>query len=158
MKPIVLIPLCLLSFSSIESQEITLAITNCNVIPMTSNKVLRHQTILISNDKILKILPTAHWVNRSNVTSIDGTGKYVIPALSEMHIHVNEYSNWMFAMLLSYGVTTIRVMAGNEAVLKWRDSINSNLKIAPDIHSASQVIDGNSIPTIATPWKLCCLS
>jgi hypothetical protein len=143
MKSIVLIPLCLLSFSSVESQEITLAITNCNVIPMRSNKVLRHQTILISNDKIFKILPTTQWANRSNVPSIDGTGKYIIPALSEMHIHVNEYNNWMFAMLLSYGVTTIRVMAGNEAVLKWRDSVNSNLKIAPDIHSASQVIDGN---------------
>src|SRR2546421_3482494 len=143
MKPVVLILLCMLFFLSVESQEITLEITNCNVIPMTSNKVLSHRTILISNDKILRILPTEQWVNKSKVPTIDATGKYIIPALSEMHIHFNEYTNWMFAMLLSYGVTTIRVMAGNDAVLKWRDSINRNLKIAPDIHTASQLIDGN---------------
>lgn len=137
--------LCLLSIVSLPSisQEITLAITNCNVITMKSDKVLYRQTILISNDKIARIVPASQWVNRTNASTIDGTGKYVIPSLADMHIHVNQYSNWVFKMLLSYGVTTIRVMAGNEAVLKWRDSINNNFKIAPDIHAASQVIDGN---------------
>ena len=142
MKILVSITVFLLLFSFTKSQEITLAITNCNVITMTSDKVLWHQTILISKSKIFKILPAAQWVDKSGVPVVDGTGKYVIPALSEMHIHVNEYGNWMFDMLLFYGVTTIRVMAGNDAVLKWRDSINNNLKIAPDIHVASQVIDG----------------
>lgn len=135
--------LLLLSFSYVKSQEATLAITNCNVITMKSDKVLHHKTILISNDKILKIVPATQWSNKENITTINGSGKYIIPALAEMHIHANEYSNWIFDMLLSYGVTTIRVMAGNEAVLKWRDSVNNNLKIAPDIHVASQLIDGN---------------
>lgn len=143
MKTLVSTCLFLVSFFFAKTQEITLAITDCNVITMTSDKVLYHQTILISNDKILKILPASQWVNKNNITSIDGTGKYIIPALSEMHIHVNQYSNWVFPLLLSYGVTTIRVMSGNDAVLKWRDSVNNNLKIAPDIHSASQLIDGN---------------
>lgn len=126
-----------------ESQEISLAITNCNVISMKSDKVLYHKTILISNDKILKIIPAGSWNNNQNIKTIDGSGKYVIPALADMHIHVNQYSNWVFPLLLKYGVTTIRVMAGNEAVLQWRDSVNRNLKIAPDLHAASQVIDGN---------------
>ncbi|HJS53608.1 MAG TPA: amidohydrolase family protein [Chitinophagaceae bacterium] len=134
----------LLVFSfSVKSQEITLAITDCNVITMKSDKVLYHQTILISNEKILKIVPATQLTNKQNVKTIDGTGKYIIPGLADMHIHVNQYSNWVFTLLLSYGVTTIRVMSGNEAVLKWRDSVNNNLKIAPDIHSASQLIDGN---------------
>jgi adenine deaminase len=143
MNTILSIVLTFLLFTRTESQEITLAITNCNVITMVSSTVLKHQTILISNDRIYKILPASQWVNNSSTPVIDGTGKYIIPSLSEMHIHVNQYSNWMFPMLLSYGVTTIRVMAGNEAVLKWRDSIKNNLKMAPDIHVASQVIDGN---------------
>src|SRR4030088_1992871 len=115
MKTIISIFLCLLLFSAVKSQEITLAITDANVITMKSDKVLHHQTILISNDRIFKILPVSQWVNKSNIPSINGTGKYIIPALSEMHIHANEYSNWMFDILLSYGVTTVRVMAGNEA-------------------------------------------
>ena len=128
--------------SLLNSQQITLAITNCTVIPMTSPNILAHQTILISNQRIEKILPSAQWKN-NGVPVIDGTGKFVIPALTDMHIHANQYSNWMFDMFLSYGVTTVRIMAGNTAVLKWRDSINNNLKTAPDLHVASQVIDGN---------------
>lgn len=142
MKKIVSTCLLLLIFFRVNSQVVTLAITNCHVITMQSDRVLYHQTILISNDKILRILPSTQWVNNQNIKTIDGTGKYVIPALADMHIHINEYSQWVFDMLLSYGVTTIRVMSGNEASLKWRDSVNNNLKIAPDIHVASELIDG----------------
>jgi hypothetical protein len=143
MKGTCIFCLTLMLSLSVRSQEITLAITDCNVIPMKSDAVLYHQTILISNDKILKILPAKEWVDKKNTRTINGSGKYVIPALADMHIHANQYSNWIFPLLLSYGVTTIRVMSGNEAVLKWRDSVRNNLKIAPDIHSASQLIDGN---------------
>lgn len=143
MKPVISLYLLLLAFSGTQSQAITLAITDCNVITMKSNTVLRHRTILISGDKIVTVVPAAAWVNKDNVATIEGSGRYVMPALAEMHIHVNEYSNWVFDLLLAYGVTTIRVMAGSEAVLKWRDSVNRDVKIAPEIHVASELIDGN---------------
>lgn len=140
-----LISFCLLSIFlvSIKAQKIDLAITNCDVITMKSDKVLYHQTILISDDKILKIIPASSWVNKQNVETIDGSNKYVIPALTDMHVHVNQYTSWVFKLYLQYGITTIRVMAGNDAALKWRDSVNNNLKIAPDLHVASELIDGN---------------
>ncbi|MBL7697812.1 MAG: amidohydrolase family protein [Chitinophagaceae bacterium] len=122
--------------------DITLAITGCNVITMNSEGVLKNQTILISQDKIVAILPADQWGNKQDIETIDGRGRYVIPALTDMHIHVNKYSDWMFPLLLLYGVTTIRVMGGSEAVLNWRDSVNNDLKLAPEIHCASQVIDG----------------
>jgi len=123
MKQIVSTCLFLLVSLCVKSQAVTLAITDCNVITMQSNIVLHHQTILISNDNVLRILPSTQWANSQNIRTVDGSGKYVVPSLADMHIHVNEYSNWVFDILLSYGVTTIRVMAGNEASLKWRDSV-----------------------------------
>jgi hypothetical protein len=128
---------------AVRSQEITLAITNCNVISMTSNKVLYHQTILIADAKIVDVVPAKQWSKKQGIQMIDGSGKYVLPALTDMHIHINQYMGWIFRPLLHYGVTTVRVMAGNEAVLKWKDSVKRNLKLAPDLHVASQVIDGN---------------
>ena len=127
----------------VQAQEVTQAIINCNVITMKNDQVLQHQTILIANDKILKILPASQWINDQRIAVIDGSNRYVMPGLCDMHIHVNMYSNWIFDLLLSYGITTIRVMAGSEAVLQWRDSVKANLKLAPDMHVASQLIDGN---------------
>lgn len=139
------LPICLLlfAFPSKKANNITLAITDCNVITMTSNKVLKHRTILVADDKIVDILPASQWRNTDNIKTIDGRGRYVMPALGDMHIHVNQYSNWVFPLLLSHGVTTIRVMSGSDMVLKWRDSVNSNHKLAPDIHCASQLLDGD---------------
>jgi imidazolonepropionase-like amidohydrolase len=78
-KTILLFLLLLISSLVSESQEISLAITNCNVISMKSEKVLYHKTILISNDKILKIIPAGSWKNNGNIKAIDGSGKFVIP-------------------------------------------------------------------------------
>lgn len=135
--------LLILSYSGYQSftQE-TLAITNCSVITMKSPKVLKNQTILISGNSISDIVSADKWENVDNVPIIDGTGKYVMPGLTDMHMHINQYSNWVFPILLSYGVTTVRIMAGNEAALAWRDSIRLDLKVAPDLYVASEVFDG----------------
>jgi len=122
-----------------------MAITHCNVITMKSDKVLHNQTVLLSHERISAILPSEKWNNsqNNNLTFIDAQGKYLLPALTEMHTHGSGYSKWVFNLFFYYGVTTIRFMAGNEALLAWRDSINRNLMIAPDIHIASKLIDGN---------------
>ncbi len=142
MKFSILLFSVLVSLFELQAQEITLAITNCNVITMKSEKVLPNQTILIAKDKVFKVLPDNRWKNIDNIKVIDAKGNYVMPALAEMHTHGNAYSRWVFDIFLSYGITTIRFMAGNEALLAWRDSINNNLMLAPDIHVAGKLIDG----------------
>ncbi|HEU4522679.1 MAG TPA: amidohydrolase, partial [Thermoanaerobaculia bacterium] len=60
---------------------------NVNVIPMTSDKVLRNQTVIVQNGRITAVgklqakLP-------AGTTVIDGTGKYLAPGLAEMHGHI----------------------------------------------------------------------
>lgn len=144
MKPFLFLGCLLFAYPRQKPNILTLAITDCSVITMTSDRLLEHQTILINKDKIVEILPANRWRNEENITTIDGRGRYVMPALADMHIHVNQYSNWVFPLLLSHGVTTIRVMSGSDAVLRWRDSVKNNLKLAPEIYSASQLIDGEN--------------
>ena len=133
-----------LTLITVRGQIITLAITNCNVITMKSDKILKNQTILLSSDKILKILPANKWTNKQ-VKKIDGKGLYIIPALTDMHVHANSFNSenrWFFPIFLSYGITTLRFMSGDEGLLAWRDSVRNNQLLAPDIHVASQLIDG----------------
>lgn len=75
----------------IEEQNV-FVIKNLNVIPMTKeNKVIEKATVVIKHDKISSInsdsIPT-------NTKTIDGTNKWLIPGLMDMHVHT--YGNVNF--------------------------------------------------------------
>lgn len=128
----------------VKSQNVSLAITDCNVITMKSEKILEHQTILLTGDKIYKILPSKKWLDKT-INQVDGRGLFVIPSFADMHVHANSFNSenrWFFPIFLSYGITTLRFMSGDSGLLAWRDSVKNNQLLAPDIHIASQLIDG----------------
>src|SRR6185312_5674858 len=61
-----------------------------NVIPMDSARVLAHQTIVISGSRIVAFGPARKTVIPANATVIDGTGRFLIPGLIDMHFHLPE--------------------------------------------------------------------
>lgn len=135
----------LLAYTAGHCQKPDLALVNGNIITMKNDKVLLNQTVLITGNKISKIIPSTKWKNTENVKTIDCTGKYIMPTLVDMHMHSNPYMDtYALPFFMKYGVTTIRVMAGNDAIRVKRDSIRTNkLKGLPDIYVASELIDGD---------------
>lgn len=90
MKPIICFLLCLLSIQEIRAQQTgpataTIAITHVDIIPMSADgKMLKNATIVIRGNRILSI-------NKSIPDSaqiIDGSGKWLIPGLIDMHVHI----------------------------------------------------------------------
>jgi hypothetical protein len=135
----------LLSLSACEKNknEITLAIENATVITMNGEEVLEGYTLLISGETIIDIIPAKQWKTRHNLETIDATGKFIIPALTDMHVHYVPANDNILPLFLSYGVTSLRFMAGNVDLLHLRDSIQQNQILLPDFYIASQLIDGD---------------
>lgn len=89
-----------------------ISIENVNVIPMTEEIVLDKQRVIISDGKIVKVEPTSSPIQYQANLTIDGTGKYLIPGLSEMHYHLrNNNPINDFKLLIANGITTVRNMA-----------------------------------------------
>ena len=66
----------------------TTAVVNVNVIPMTSEIVLRAQTVVIQ-DGIIMVIGDVDLVPVPEAAElIDGTDRYLMPGLTEMHAHV----------------------------------------------------------------------
>src|SRR5690242_2311152 len=89
----------------------SLAITHVTVVPMDTERVLPDQTVVIENDQIIVIGPSSTISLEPSCIVIDGTGKYLMPGLTDMHVHY-----WYpaeAALFLSQGVTVVRNMAGN---------------------------------------------
>lgn len=108
------------------------AFKNVNVITMNENRgTLYNHTVVVEGDRIKKIVPDSLYVGNLKTKIIDGTNKYMIPGLIDMHAHIiQEFRGAIFAdapQYLLYGVTSIYNLIGRERHLAIRDSIRKGL-------------------------------
>jgi hypothetical protein len=145
LRNLILYFLFLLSLIACENNknEITLAIENATVITLKGEEVLEGYTLLISGETIVDIIPVKQWKNGHNIETIDATGKFIIPALTDMHVHYVPANDDILPMFMEYGVTALRFMAGSEDLLRFRDSIKHHQLQLPEFYVASQLIDGD---------------
>ncbi|MEQ9425399.1 MAG: amidohydrolase family protein [Cyclobacteriaceae bacterium] len=126
---------------------------NVNVIPMTSEQVLEDQSVVIRGDSIFKIAPVAEIQAGAKSTVVDGTGKYLVPGIAEMHAHIPrpqpgpEMVKITLMLYLSIGITTIRGMLGHESHLKLRENVQNGSVLGPTIYTSSPSMNGGSVPS-----------
>lgn len=66
-----------------------LVIENVSVIPMTEGGgVLSNRTVVIDKGRIISIMSAQDQIDFPNAERIDGTGKWLVPGFSDMHVHV----------------------------------------------------------------------
>src|SRR6187549_2193459 len=66
------------------------AVTNVTVIDVTTGRRTPGQTVLIEGGRIASVGPTRRTTQRVGTRLVDGRGKYVIPGLWDMHVHLGE--------------------------------------------------------------------
>lgn len=126
----------------------TTAITNVNVIPMTSETVLDDHVVEIEDGRITAIYPSDELDGESADESIDGDGGYLYPAMSDLHIHFFGGSGAMETFLRMYianGVAHGLCMQGSRSLLKVRDKIRAGEEEGPLLWISSPII-GNFSP------------
>lgn len=88
-----------------------LAIADVTVIDVRSGTALPHQTVLVEHGRIRAVGPAVALPRGTRV--IDGRGKYLLPALWDMHAHVYAISPLLdLPLYIAYGVTNVRDMQG----------------------------------------------
>ena len=111
-----------------------------NVVPMSSDQVVRDQSVLIEDGRIKAIardIPTP-----GNVRVIDGHGtEFLSPGLTDMHTHSDSSRDMI--VLLANGVTTVLNMgeARNSFMAQTRPKVNRGEMPGPHIYAAF-LVDG----------------
>jgi len=145
-----------------KSQTCSLAIAHVNVIPMDFERVLADRMVIVRGGRIASISTGA---DQSHCTrTIDGSGKYLVPGLNDMHVHVEtlalaqafgiqaptiDYPAEM-ALYMANGVTGIRVMSGAPDILAFRDSQRGHASPYPRMVVATPMLAG-SPPVLPEP-------
>lgn len=62
-------------------------IKNCTLIDGVGDEALPGRSVLVEDDKIVQIAQGA--VSAPADLEVDGTGKYLLPGLMNLHVHIN---------------------------------------------------------------------
>lgn len=140
-----------------------LAFLHVSVIPMDRERVLTDQTVIVRDDRIVAIGPTAKVIVPDGAMRIEARGQFLIPGLAEMHCHLvggnnadtAEALNRRILLLnLAHGVTTVRGMLGHPRHLDLRARVDKGEVLGPTIVTSGPSFNGNSVPTPEAAVKL----
>ena len=120
-----------------------LAITHVTVIDCTGAASQPNSTVIIGNGHISVVGPSDRVTIPAGVRVIDGSGKFLIPGLWDMHGHLTDATEDAFPLLIMNGVTGVRDMGGDLAQIdRWRSEIDKGLRVGPHIIRAGPFVDG----------------
>jgi Amidohydrolase family len=121
----------------------TVYIKSISIIDVASGNILKNSDILIKDNVIVAIDTVGILEAHPTSLIIDGTNKYLMPELWDMHTHSNQYSEWLHhPLFIANGVTGIRDMsghlnkrdsyfAGSKERLIWNSELSNNNRVTP---------------------------
>lgn len=133
-----------------ESLPPALVITNCQVVSVRDGRVLPEQMVVIERGVISYAGPMQESGYPESARVIDGAGKFVMPGLVDMHVHIGHESE--LTSYLLHGVTTVCNLGGDYVdlfsdesidICELRSHVASGAVIGPRIYSAGQALDGD---------------
>jgi imidazolonepropionase-like amidohydrolase len=132
----------------------TVTFVNVDVVPMDSERVLEGQTVVVIDGRIVDLGPSSTIEVPAGALVVDGEGKFLMPGLSDMHMHLFGAETDLL-LYVANGVTTIRDMGGAPPVqLEWRDEINAGTRVGPHMLQWSPMFETmDTLDSIIKDWE-----
>lgn len=119
-----------------------LAITGVTVIEATGAPPRPGMTVVVTGDRITAVGKSGDIRVPQQARVVDGTGKYLIPGLWDMHVHTAGPSH--LSLYLANGVTGVRDMHAldPDAIFGMRKQVQEGKQPGPRIVAAGPLVDG----------------
>jgi imidazolonepropionase-like amidohydrolase len=127
-----------------------LIIQDVTVIDTAGGPALPHRTVIVHDGKIEEIVSSAAVTDGKRPgVHVDGSGKFLIPGLWDMHVHM-VFGDWFprgkevtLPLFIANGITGVRDMGGELEVLQqWRKEIGAGTLIGPRMVISGPMLDG----------------
>lgn len=118
----------------------TVAIRNVTVIAATGDPPLRNANVVISGSTIASVSIGGPPPRAARL--IDGTGKFLIPGLFDLHVHVSKTRASALGLFVANGVTTVRDLGGDhQELLRWRREVRAGTRTGPRLLLAGPFLE-----------------
>lgn len=128
----------------------TIALQGARIITMNGDTVIENGTIVIKNNRITAIGNTSDVTIPNNATTIDVSGKTIMPGIVDAHAHIGAFryglttqKHWQFYANLAYGVTTAHdPSAHTETVFALSELQKTGQLVGPRLYSTGFILYG----------------
>jgi imidazolonepropionase-like amidohydrolase len=138
--------------SSPRAQETAVLFEHVSVIGMDSERIFADANVLVVGSNIVSIGGGNYaGTTPTGTVRVDGRGKFLMPALSEMHAHIPSDTAEAERVLFLYvanGIGTIRSMLGDPAHFRLRERVMRGDVIGPTMLLAGPSFNGQTAPTV----------
>lgn len=148
--------LLLLALISLPSAAQTIAFEDVTVLPMdddsdgdgVGDRILANANVVVQDGLILAVGPAAMTPIPSGALTIPGHGRFLMPGLADMHVHIDHESD--LGLYPAYGVTTVLNLRGLPQHLRWRAEIAAGQRFGPTLYTTGDYMDGDppDMPTM----------
>ena len=134
------------------AQEAPIAFINVHLISMDREGADRGQTVVVRGDRIVAIGPSTP---PTGAILVDGTGRYLLPGLTDSHVHLTTDMPWAPArpdfgdapLYLAHGVTTVVNLRGTPTQLDWKRRIEAGRLVGPTIYTSGDFVNEPRVTT-----------
>ena len=137
-----------------ELDHRAVVITDVMIVDVDGGHTVGPRTVLVEDGRIASIDAPGAVRIPDSAQRVDGRGRFLIPGLTDMHVHLFNLSShrppndWSFAMYVANGVTGVRDMRSDAAsillVRRWRTAVDSGELIAPRVVATGIPVHGKS--------------
>lgn len=125
-----------------SAQNAPLAVTDVTIVDGTGGPPRLHMTVLIRDGRISAIDSASRTNIPANATIVGASGKFLIPGLWDMHVHLAKAGDKALGLFIANGVTSVRDMGGDFALVqRWRSEIAAGTRVGPRIRSAGPLLE-----------------
>lgn len=146
---IVALPSCVYA----ASRDADFVFEHVTVVPMTSEVTQPNMSVAVKNGKIIALVDANESRRFRSAKHIDGSGTFLMPGLSDMHVHLRMPPQDFFDLSLASGLTTVFNMGigdggGKFDHLALRASIAAGTMDGPRYLVSGPQIETNSVQSL----------
>lgn len=144
----ILLPSLVVAQTKTVSQPQPLVFNHVTVINGTGATPMPDMTVVITGDRITNVGQSGRVTLPRGARVVNATGKYLIPGLWDMHVHLSWTKVSALPVLIANGVTSVRDLGGRLTELdEWRTKIAAGLLTGPRIIRAGPILNGQKFNT-----------
>ena len=125
-----------------QTRSKPIVFTHATVIDATGADTQSDMVVIVTGETITEIGKFGKIEFPKNSQVVDATGKFLIPGLWDMHVHLTKAGENTLPLFIANGVTSVRDMGGDYVeVLKWRKEAADGTRLAPRIKTPGALLE-----------------
>lgn len=133
----------------------SLVVEHVTVIAGNGSPAMRDAILVIRDGRIVQVAASNRFVAPPNSQRVDATGKFAIPGLWDMHVHLfnnftqdgSDNHGYFFPLFVANGIVGVRDMSSDPddivVARRWNEETASGRVIGPRVMVSSRVVDGD---------------